>query len=92
MSQTNLAAAQIRSFIEDGFVRIDRAFSRDTAETARRMLWRDTGCDPDDPHTWTKPVVRLGEMPGRHFRTPPIRRRFMMRSTGWSEKAAGCRA
>src|SRR5690606_28606761 len=27
---------------------------------ARSSLRRDTGCDPDDPSTWTKPVVRLG--------------------------------
>ena len=24
------------------------------------VLWRDTGCDEDNPTTWTKPVVRLG--------------------------------
>jgi hypothetical protein len=37
------------------------------AEAARRILWRDTGCDPDDPHSWTKPVVRLGEYAGPPF-------------------------
>jgi phytanoyl-CoA dioxygenase PhyH len=33
---------------------------RELAEEARAILWRDTGCNPDDPSTWTKPVVRLG--------------------------------
>lgn len=55
-----LSDAQIQHFIHRGFVRIDRAFSRETAEQARTILWRDIGCDANDPATWTKPVVRLG--------------------------------
>jgi phytanoyl-CoA dioxygenase PhyH len=47
-------------FIEDGFVRLPDAFPRHTAEAARAILWRDTGCSPDDRTTWTRPVVRLG--------------------------------
>ncbi len=53
--------AQVRRFIEDGFIRIDRAFPRDLADEGREILWRDTGCDPHDPATWTKPVIRLGD-------------------------------
>jgi Phytanoyl-CoA dioxygenase (PhyH) len=48
-------------------LRIDRAFTPETAEAARRILWRDTGCDPDDPGTWTEPVIRLGD-----YRDPPF--------------------
>ena len=55
-----LSDAQIASFISDGFVRIDNAFSTDLADECRAILWRDTGVDPDDPATWTKPVIRLG--------------------------------
>jgi hypothetical protein len=55
-----LSDAQIDTFIHDGFVRIDRAFPKQLAETARTILWRDTGCDPNDPATWTRPVIRLG--------------------------------
>lgn len=55
-----LGAADIDAFIETGFVRIDDAFPAALAAAAREILWRDTGCDPDDPATWTKPVVRLG--------------------------------
>jgi hypothetical protein len=47
-------------FVDDGFVRVDRAFPHDVAEAARAILWRDTGCDPLDRSTWTRPVVRLG--------------------------------
>ncbi len=50
----------IDHFIREGFVRIEGAFSRADADDARAILWRDTGCDPDDPATWTKPVIRLG--------------------------------
>jgi hypothetical protein len=55
-----LSDAQIDAFIHDGFVRIDHAFPRELADAARAILWRDTGCDPDDPATWTRPVIRLG--------------------------------
>lgn len=55
-----LSDAQIQRFIDDGFVRVDGAFPRALADEARAILWRDTGCDPDDPSTWTKPVIRLG--------------------------------
>jgi len=55
-----LSTAQLEKFIRVGFVRIDQAFSRSIADEARAILWRDTGCDPDDSKTWTKPVIRLG--------------------------------
>lgn len=63
-----LSAAQIDAFITDGFVRIDNAFPSDLAEQGRTILWRDTGCDPDNPATWTKPVIRLGGYSDRPFR------------------------
>ncbi|HWJ75345.1 MAG TPA: phytanoyl-CoA dioxygenase [Kaistia sp.] len=47
-------------FIRDGFIRIDNAFSAEIASAAREILWRDSGCDPKRPATWTRPVVRLG--------------------------------
>jgi hypothetical protein len=59
--------AEIRHFVERGFVRIDRAFPRALADEARAILWRDTGCDPADPSTWTRPVVRLGMYSQRPF-------------------------
>jgi hypothetical protein len=62
-----LSPDQITQFIRDGYVRIDAAFSRGIADECRAVLWRDTGCDPDDPASWTKPVVRLGHYPGGPF-------------------------
>ncbi len=62
-----LSDAQIASFIADGFVRLDDAFPRTLADQARAFLWRETGCDPDDPSTWTKPVIRLAGYGGPIF-------------------------
>jgi hypothetical protein len=55
-----LTSAQIERFITDGFVRIDRAFPHAHADAARAILWNATMCSPDDPATWTQPVIRLG--------------------------------
>lgn len=62
-----LEPAQIEQFITDGFVRVDHAFSRTLADEARAILWKATGCAPDNPATWTQPVVRLGG-----FTAPPF--------------------
>ena len=50
----------LEAFVTDGFVRLAHAFPREIADAARAILWRDTGCDPADPATWTRPVIRLG--------------------------------
>lgn len=64
-----LRAAAISSFIKDGFVRIDEAFSKSIAAECRAILWSDTGCDPQNRSTWTRPVIRLG-----HYGQPPFRK------------------
>jgi hypothetical protein len=58
--ERELTPTEVAAFIEQGFVKIEEAFPRNLAEEARTILWRDTGCDPGDPSTWTRPVVRLG--------------------------------
>src|SRR5260370_38048197 len=55
-----LSRGEIQQFIQDGFVRIDRAFPRQLADEGRAILWRDLPCAPDDPASWTRPVIRLG--------------------------------
>jgi len=62
-----LEPAQVDQFITDGFIRLDQAFPRELAHAARTTLWAATGCDPDDPATWTRPVIRLGM-----FTEPPF--------------------
>lgn len=51
---------QIEQFIQDGFVRIDNAFSADLACAAVDILWQDIPFDRFNPESWTEPVVRLG--------------------------------
>ena len=62
-----LEPAQIERFITEGFVRLDAAFPRELADQARTILWEATGCNPDDPASWTQPVIRLGM-----FTQPPF--------------------
>jgi hypothetical protein len=72
-----LSRAQVERFIHDGFARIDEAFSPELADQGRAILWRDLPCDPDDPATWTRPVIRLGGYGDEPFRlaanTPRLR-------------------
>lgn len=63
-----LTAAQIDAFITDGFVKLEGAFAPEVAAAAREILWREIDCDPNDPTTWTQPVVRLGEHGEEPFR------------------------
>ena len=66
--QGPLTPEEIHQFIDAGFVKIDNAFPKDVAEQCCEILWKDSGCDPNDPTTWTKPVVRLGDYGQEPFR------------------------
>ncbi|NUS17403.1 MAG: phytanoyl-CoA dioxygenase [Streptomyces sp.] len=59
--------AVAEAFLRDGFVKIEGAFDAGTARECADLLWRETGCDPDDPRTWTKPVHWVGGMPQPPF-------------------------
>jgi hypothetical protein len=76
----HLSDTQRDQFLRDGFIRIDRAFPSEIAAKARTILWRDTGCDPNDPSTWTRPVIRLGDYSQEPFRiavnTPQLHAAF----------------
>ena len=67
-SMRTLSDHQIQQFIQDGFVRIDRAFPRELADEACAILWHDIPCDPHDQTTWKWPVVRLPGYGGKPFR------------------------
>jgi hypothetical protein len=64
----SLTDAEVERFVQDGFVHLPGAFPAELAAECREILWRDTGCDPDDPQTWTRPVIRLGDYPQEPFR------------------------
>jgi hypothetical protein len=63
-----LSTKQIDSFIDNGFVKIDRAFPTDVAGQCRAILWKATGCDPENPDSWTQPVIRIGELGAEPFK------------------------
>jgi len=63
-----LSDAQREQFLHDGFVKLENAFAAETAAQARAILWDATGCDPEDPATWTRPVIRLGDFAQEPFR------------------------
>ncbi|SNQ48468.1 conserved hypothetical protein [Frankia canadensis] len=61
-----LTDEEIEAFVDLGFVRVPEAFPRALADECRSILWRMTGLDPDDPSSWTQPVIRIdgsGEPP-----------------------------
>lgn len=59
---------EIEDFINWGFLKIEDAFPRELADAGREILWKDTGVDPKDPSTWTRPVIRLGDYSQEPFR------------------------
>ncbi|MEU6480099.1 phytanoyl-CoA dioxygenase family protein [Streptomyces sp. NPDC047017] len=67
-------------FLEDGFVKIEGAVAPRVAEDCARLLWRETGYDPEDPGTWQEPVVRVSDMAQGPFaaavNSPALHRAF----------------
>ena len=63
-----LSDQQREQFVRDGFVKIEAAFPAEIAEEARAILSQGTGCDPENPRTWTRPVVRLADCSQEPFR------------------------
>lgn len=55
-----LTSRQVETFIDDGFVKIENAFSAELAAQCRDELWADLGLSPDEPEKWLQPVIRLG--------------------------------
>lgn len=66
-----LTDEQVEDFVRDGYVALRGAFSAATAAAARDVLWAEmasSGIDRDDPSTWDRPVIRLGEHDEPPFR------------------------
>jgi hypothetical protein len=88
-----LSTRQINSFIEKGFLKIADAFPTEVADECRAILWKATGCDPDNPGSWTHPVVRIAEMANEPFKkaanTPVLHKAFdqLAGKDNWLPKA-----
>lgn len=64
----NLSSDQITRFIEDGFVRIDDAFTTQTAAACRDAIDRAASVRWNDRATWRAPTVRLPLLTDACFR------------------------
>jgi hypothetical protein len=62
-----LTVEQVDDFINNGFIKIENAFSAEIAKECREILWKQTGCSQDNLATWTTPVVRIGELGNEPF-------------------------
>ncbi|UPJ42438.1 phytanoyl-CoA dioxygenase family protein [Bradyrhizobium sp. 40] len=58
--RVGVTSCQVRDFIDDGFIKIENAFSTQLAEQCRDELWADIGLSPHEPESWTRPVIRVG--------------------------------
>jgi len=54
-----LTKEEIDHFIQNGYIRIDNAFSDQIAIDVMDILWNDLPCERENPLTWTEPVIRL---------------------------------
>jgi len=57
-----LSTEQISRFINNGYLKIENAFHKEIADECRAILWEATKCDPNNPESWTQPVIRIGEL------------------------------
>ncbi|MEO3810535.1 phytanoyl-CoA dioxygenase family protein [Sphaerisporangium sp. B11E5] len=58
-------AIDVDRFLTDGFAKVEAIVPRDVADQARALLWRRIGLSPDDPSTWTQPVVWTADLTGQ---------------------------
>ena len=58
----------VDAFVQHGFLPLRGALSRELAGECRDLLWRQLAEEPDDPASWTQPVVRLGGQVAAPFR------------------------
>ena len=58
---------QIEEFVDHGYLHLESAFPRSVAARCRVRLWEETGCDPEDAATWTRPVIRIGGLADQPF-------------------------
>jgi Phytanoyl-CoA dioxygenase (PhyH) len=54
-----LSNNDIEEFLNNGFIRIENAFDQSLALAGREKIWHEMGKDPNDPSTWSEPVVRV---------------------------------
>jgi hypothetical protein len=59
-----VGVVDVTAFERDGFLKIEQPELRGAAEAARAALWAQMELSPDDPASWTRPVVWAADMTG----------------------------
>jgi hypothetical protein len=54
-----LTEAETHQFTEDGYIVVCEVFSRELVERIVPLVWAELDIAPDDPSTWTDPVIML---------------------------------
>ncbi len=57
----------VRQFLDEGFLAVRGAIAPDVTAACADLLWAETGCDREDPTTWTQPVIWVGDMAAPPF-------------------------
>ena len=86
-----LTSRQVQNFIDDGFVKIEKAFIPELARQCRSELRADIGLSPDEPESWIQPVVRVGSKASPPSLKPPTRRPCAVPTINSLVKIAGLR-
>ncbi|WP_198538761.1 mitomycin antibiotics/polyketide fumonisin biosynthesis protein [Mycolicibacterium wolinskyi] len=55
----------VNEFMRDGFVKVEQAAPVEIADAARDLLWKQIGLSPDEPASWTQPVVWAADLTGQ---------------------------
>jgi hypothetical protein len=67
MTESALSKNEINRFIEDGFVHLQSVVPPEIVAAGQDVIWSDLGKSPDDPASWTEPVVRVLPSDARPF-------------------------
>lgn len=62
MSYRSLTDEQAQFFLDNGYVIIKNAFSREAAESYTSQAWKRLGYDPNDPATWEQGLIHMPTM------------------------------
>ncbi|GAA3565823.1 phytanoyl-CoA dioxygenase family protein [Nonomuraea rosea] len=54
----------VDQFIADGFAKVEAVVPREVGDAARELLWRRIAPSPQDPSSWTQPVVWTADLTG----------------------------
>ena len=74
MTDTVLSAEQIESFVEHGYVRIPKCFTREDAQPWLDEAWVRLGYDRDNPATWVEQRVHMPSLRHVEVEHSPVER------------------